>query len=349
MLKTNTKRKGLAAVWMAAGILAFTAAGGLAVDSVLVMMVRSRLQSAVDGALMAGVRAPSDARSSTASSVFAANFPTGYLLTSSRSVSPLSNSGNVYSMTGTAVLPTFFMGLVNRNSLTVNATASVTLVPASDPVEMILIDEDTIDNGLSVIQTLSGNPVKCGNSNSARCVNDDIANLYVRTQLFTRGLNILPYSPLTLPTGQTGDEGLFRFTSPDPQTSQQNGATFTMAELLTATGAASNENNLDKIDDVFPMRTTEIQGMAGKKFCALVYDSDVSVDTSSHYAVLKGATMGITAFTVTSVGTASGSTLPGITVSLLSSAEVTSTCAAAKAYADLSVGASSAATVYRSQ
>ena len=55
-----------------------------------------------------------------------------------------------------------------------------------------------------------------------------------------------------LPAGLIGDEGLFRFTKPDPQVSLQNGATFTTLEFITAMGAATDENNLDKIDGVAP-------------------------------------------------------------------------------------------------
>jgi len=64
--------------------------------------------------------------------------------------------------------------------------------------------------------------------------------------------------------------------------------------------------------------------------CAVVYDSDVSADVKDNYASLKGATSGLTAFTVTAVGPdpdgPGGSALPLITVDLLPSNEVVSTC-----------------------
>lgn len=350
MFDNDRKRAGQALVPLALALLGLTAVAGLGVDTVLALLVRSQLQSAVDGAVMAASRAALADRQTVATQIFNANFPVGYMMTSSRSAGPLSISGNRHTMTATAAVPTFFMKVFGRNSLTVNAGSTATLIPAADPVEMIVIDEDSLDNSTPGVVTISNAPINCGNGNSARCVNDDIANPYVRTPLFQRGRNILPHAGLTLPTGQTGDEGLFRFSNPDPQRSQQNGATFTMTQLVTSTGAASNENNLDKIDDVIPMRTPEIQAMNGKRFCALVFDSDVSVDTSSHYAVLKGATMGLTAFTVTSVGSSSGSTLPNITVTLLSVAEVNATCGEAKAFGDLGSSGgtgSGAVTVYR--
>ena len=59
------------------------------------------------------------------------------------------------------------------------------------------------------------------------------------------------YRPQT--TGEVEDEGLFRFTNSDPQQSQDGGAPFTVQEFLFATGAAGDENNLDKIDGVVPL------------------------------------------------------------------------------------------------
>lgn len=348
----NSGEHGQALISMTASLLALVAVAGLGVDVVLGLIVRSQLQSAVDGAVLAAARSDADQRSAVAAQVFAANFPAGHLLTSARSAGPLSTNGNTYTMTATANLPTFFMRVLGYSSLTVNAAASATHVPAEDPVEMVAIDEDAIDNSTPSIVSISNQPTRCGSSSASRCVNDDIANPYVRTLLFTRGRNILPYAGLTLPTGQVGDEGLFRFTRPDPQLSNQNGTTFTIAQLVASTGPAGNENNLDKLDDVIPMGTTEIQAMLGKKFCALVFDSDISFDSSKHEASLKGATMGLTAFTVTAVaGSGYGSNLPSITVSLMSSTEATTACAQAKAYGNMgSSGAgagSGASVVYR--
>ena len=149
----------------------------------------------------------------------------------------------------------------------------------------------------------------------------------MRELLFTRGKDITPFSGLVLPTGQVGDEGLFRFTNPDPQQSQQGTAPFTIREFIFAAGAAGDENNLDKIDGVVPLSEADILALEGKTVCAVVYDSDLSLDVKDNYASLKGATSGLTAFTVTAVGPdPDGSVLPLITVDLLNSNEVVSTC-----------------------
>ena len=150
----------------------------------------------------------------------------------------------------------------------------------------------------------------------------------MRTLLFTRGNDITPFSGLPLPTGQIGDEGFFSFMNPDPQVSLQNGATFTLLEFITATGAAADENNLDKIEGAGALGAGDIAALEGRLVCAVVYDSDISIDVDQDFASLKGATLGLTAFQVTAVGPdPSGPDLPSITVDLLPSGEVQAACA----------------------
>ena len=127
---------------------------------------------------------------------------------------------------------------------------------------------------------------------------------------------------LVLPTGQVGDEGLFRFAKSDPQMSLQNGATFTTQEFIDASGLAADENNLDKVDGVAPLDADDIAGLADQDVivCAVVYDSDISSDVDPPFGNLKGATQGITAFEVTAATPhpSGGSNLPLITVKLVS-------------------------------
>ena len=148
--------------------------------------------------------------------------------------------------------------------------------------------------------------------------------------LFTRPRDITPLESLTLPTGQVEDEGLFRFTRPGQQTSLQNDATFTVAEFFSATEAASDESNLDKIAGVVPLGEADINGLVGKTVCAVVYDSDISVDVKDGYGNLQGATLGVTAFTVTAVGddASEDDSLPMIVVDLLPSDRVRPACEA---------------------
>ena len=104
------------------------------------------------------------------------------------------------------------------------------------------------------------------------------------------------------------------------------GAAFTTAEFIAATGDAADENNLDKIDGLVPLGEAEINALVGETVCAVVYDSDISVDVSAGFGSLKGATVGLTAFDVTAVNPDPAGGLPLITVDLLASADVQSVC-----------------------
>jgi hypothetical protein len=218
--------------------------------------------------------------------------------------------------------------LVSKTILGATLAMSLSVGASVDAQVFLMIDEDSIDNGTKSLENISFKTPKCGNGNPAVCVNDDIAKPAERRLLFTRGKNITPYQGLVLPTGQVGDEGLFKFTQPDPQVSVQNGATFTIPEFIDATGAAANENNLDKIHGVVPLRSADIYALKGQSVCAVVYDSDISVDVPAGFASLKGATMGLTAFEVTAVNKnpAGGSYLPLTTVNLLSSSAAQALC-----------------------
>ncbi len=202
-------------------------------------------------------------------------------------------------------------------------------------VHFLVIDEDSIDNSTESIQDISFNAPFCGGlvagvGNPGICVNDEIADPGVRAALFSRPLeNPVPGgTTLVLPTGRVGDEALFRFGNPDPQVSLQGTPTFSTQEFITATGAAADENNLDKIVNVLPLGEAEIAELEGKTVCAVVYDSDIGWNTDPPYGNLKGATLGLTAFRVTAINPNpnGGSNLPLITVELVSSDEVQSLC-----------------------
>ena len=139
----------------------------------------------------------------------------------------------------------------------------------------------------STIEIISLDYPFCGDGRPDICVNDDIGDPGVREILFTRGNDITPFSGLVLPTGEVEDEGLFRFTNPDPQRSQEDDAApFTIQEFIFAAGAAADENNLDKIDGVVPLSEEDIRDLEGHTVCAVVYDSDVSADVDDNYASL---------------------------------------------------------------
>lgn len=198
---------------------------------------------------------------------------------------------------------------------------------------VLIIDEDTIDEDKASIKAISNGPPYCGGpvggpGSPKVCINEDIADVGERTPLFTRPRDVTPISNMMLPTGRVADEGLFMFTLPDPQMSAQNGATFTLSQFFFGTGAVANENNLDKIKGVRPLTAADIYALEGKAVCAVVYDSDINWDYKKVQANLKGATLGVTAFTVTDVTPhpSGGSYLPNITFDLLPIAAHATVC-----------------------
>jgi hypothetical protein len=71
------------------------------------------------------------------------------------------------------------------------------------------------------------------------------------------------------------------------------------------------ERYLDKIPDVTPLRATGLRMLVGKTLCAVVWDSDISINYGPLNGSLKGANLGTVAFTVREVrplfGQSSGS------------------------------------------
>ena len=305
--------------------------GGLATDMVYIYIVDNHLATSVDAAVLAAARTEPSEAADMANSVFNGNFPAGYMMSHSRALNSLSISSSDISAMGTATVPTFLLRVTAEPSVTLNHFARVTIgAGGTGSAGFLLIDEDTIDNGTPGIEDISFNWPDCGAGDPSVCVNDDIADPYVRTPLFTRGNDVTDsVEGLILPTGQLGDEGLFKFTQSDPQTSAQTpAATFTTQEMFDSTGNTADENNLDKIIGARPLTADEIKDLVGYQVCALVFDSDISHDESEGWSSLKGATQGVTAFEVTGwqPSPGGGSYLPEIIVRLVNSVDVPSVC-----------------------
>ena len=95
--------------------------------------------------------------------------------------------------------------------------------------------------------------------------------------------------------------------------------------LGTPDAFGDREALLDKIPDVTPLRATGLKQLQGKRVCAVVYDSDISVNYDPLDGSLKGANLGIVAFEVLSVMTLTGfssSSLPEVEVESLDASEV---------------------------
>jgi Flp pilus assembly protein TadG len=130
--------RGLALIYMAVmltGLLLFT---GLALDGGRGYVVKAQLSKAVDGAALGAARnLNSGDPQGEATRIFKANFPTGYMGTSSVT-DPTSDPGfyslvtdatsgvNTITINASAVMPTTFMKLGNLNQVTVSAASQAT-------------------------------------------------------------------------------------------------------------------------------------------------------------------------------------------------------------------------------
>lgn len=185
---------------------------------------------------------------------------------------------------------------------TITVTVPPVIVP-SDRV-LLLIDEDSIDNG--------NQP----NRFSASAVNDKIAKLGLRTPLpafdgDNIGLSYILY------TGDVGDEGLFAPRSNDPRWAATGPTADAKRNFVghargshphgVGPGLGSHhakggdrEARLDKVPDVVPLRATGLAGLVGKSVCAVVWDGDIGLNYGPITASLKGANLGTVAFKVLS-------------------------------------------------
>jgi Flp pilus assembly protein TadG len=110
---------------------------GLAVDTGRAYVVQAQLSKAVDGAALGAARALNSGNPQTeAGTIYRANFPNGWMGTSSSTnpgdagfytMTTVTTTGlNVVTVTASAVVPTTFMKLANLNQVTVNATGQAT-------------------------------------------------------------------------------------------------------------------------------------------------------------------------------------------------------------------------------
>lgn len=173
----------------------------------------------------------------------------------------------------------------------------------------LIIDEDSIDNG---------NPP---NDFSEIEVNDQLAAVGLREPLAFFQANA--GSQIDLFTGQVGDEGWFALKTV-PAAWQQTGPTDNGLRNYLTPGPGLGVGDdpevlLDEIPDVTPLRATGLAMLRGETVCALVYDSDVSINYSPLTGNLQGANLGIVGFDVLAVtGRTDGSDsdLPRVTIEI---------------------------------
>ena len=200
--------------------------------------------------------------------------------------------------------------------------------PENQPV-FLVIDEDSIDNGIAP------------NFFTGAEVNEDIADIGLRATLPFFAANV--GATITLHTGEVGDEGWFAVKTvpsswPEAGPTDDGLCNYLGAGpgLGTPDANGDREALLDKIPDVTPLRATGLKLLEGLQVCALVYDSDVSINYGPLNGSLKGSNLGIVAFEVISVTALSdgeSSVLPEVQVRILDAQEICN-CAGLTLFAD---------------
>src|SRR4051794_22926921 len=133
----HSNERGFTLVYMAGMLPLLTLSAGLAVDSGRAYVVKAQLTKAVDGAALGAARAlnSGDPRGA-AGRIFRANFPAGYMGTTSvtdSSAPGFFNSTvvpatgvNIVTVSATAVVPTTFMKIASFDTVTVSSSGEAT-------------------------------------------------------------------------------------------------------------------------------------------------------------------------------------------------------------------------------
>ena len=152
-------------------------------------------------------------------------------------------------------------------------------------VVFIIIDEESIDNG--------NEP----NDFSETEVNDDISEIGQREELqyFDENLD----ETISLYTGEVGEEGWYALSNiPDSWAGvgpSDNGLR-NFLEAGPGLGGDEDDDLLDEVHHVIPLRATSLAMLTGQTVIAVVYDSDISINYDPITGNLKGENLGIVAF-----------------------------------------------------
>lgn len=202
---------------------------------------------------------------------------------------------------------------VTAASLTVTSLAS-----AHESSLFLIIDEDSIGNGVKAIEEIA----ESLGVDASELVNDDIADPGVRVPLaIPKGTMIGKGSPIgtnaALASGEIGDEGWFALRT-IPSSWDSAGPDDGLRNFVNAAPGLGTGNDpeqfLDKIPDVTPLRTADLRQLVGQPVCALVFESDVSINEDPLEGSLKGANLGLIAFDVVAIGSPDDEVLPDVTI-----------------------------------
>lgn len=222
---TLGKEDGFTLVYLAGMLTFLTLCTGLAVDTGRAYVVKAQLTKAVDGAALGAARAlnSGDPRGA-AGRIFRANFPSGYLGTTSvtdsnapgffsSSVVPATGV-NVVTVTASADVPTTFMKVVNLNSVTVSSTGEATRRMVD--LSLILDVSSSIGSQWSTVADATRAFISAFDQNNDRMSLLTFSNgaSVLDAMPSSRGFaksTLVTHVPTTLPGGSTNMvEGLYR-------------------------------------------------------------------------------------------------------------------------------------------
>ena len=168
----------------------------------------------------------------------------------------------------------------------------------------LVIDEDSIDNGIGP------------NDFTEEDLNEDHPSIGLREQLQWFKEN--PNKKIDLYTGQMGDEAWFALKTIPENWSNTENPDGLRNFVSAAPPIGTSEDRLDKIDNVTPLRAEGLNNLVGETVCAVVYDSDISINYDDPInGSLKGDNLGIVAFYVDDIRQRTGgssSDLPIMTI-----------------------------------
>lgn len=218
---TLAGQQGYTLVYMAIVLTVLLLFSGLALDTGRAYAVKAQLTKAVDGAALAAARSVNSGDpNATAQRVFSANFPAGYMGTSSVSTPAFSSTVNeatgvnVITVSASAVLPTTFMGLANINEVTVGGLGEATrrLVDLS----LVLDVSSSIGSKWPAVRDAARDFIDSFDKDHDRVALVTFGNgaKVLDAMPATRGFNkaqVISHVPNSLPGGSTNMvEGLYR-------------------------------------------------------------------------------------------------------------------------------------------
>lgn len=133
---------------------------------------------------------------------------------------------------------------------------------------------------------------------------------------------------IVLYTGQVGDEGWFALMNTPEEWDEVGPTEFGARNYLEAgagLGGDEDDELLDEVPDVIPLRATSLTMLTGQRIIAVVYDSDISINYDPITGDLQGENLGIVAFEVLEVKErtdGSSSDLPSVNIRILDAAAV---------------------------